>query len=176
MQSALSECNWPCQNCFSQTVSSSRLAQTAARSPIQETQLAKGGWRHETGRRKRDKDKAGNVKRSKTEGLVWIIGFLSRFFPEISRIYKVFKPLFIQFCSFSVLMLYVYIRSVCVCVCVCALLLCAVNQISCLSQSHMFPITMTNQLTSHFPTHTCTVTHLRSSTHAHTQRGMMGDG
>lgn len=53
MQSALSACNWPCQNCFSQTVSSSRLDQAAARSPVQETQLAGGGWSDETGKRKK---------------------------------------------------------------------------------------------------------------------------
>lgn len=42
------------------------------------------------------------------------------------------------------------------CVCVCLSvnrLVCAVIQNSCLSQSHMFSITMTNQLTSHFRAH-----------------------
>lgn len=81
MQSALSGCNWPCQNCFSQTVSSSRLAQTAARSPVQETQLAGGGWRAagKKGEKRTmiNKDKEGEMKRTKMEGRVWIIGLLS---------------------------------------------------------------------------------------------------
>lgn len=49
--------------------------------------------------------------------------------------------------------------------------LCAVTQNSCLSQSHMFPITTINQLTY---THKCT-THGRGSALAFAQKCMMGD-
>lgn len=83
MQSALSGCNWPCQNCFSQTVSFSCFSQTAARSPVQEMQLARAGWRDETGERIKDKYKEGKIRRREMERRVWIIGILCRFIHKV---------------------------------------------------------------------------------------------
>lgn len=83
MQSALSGCNWPCQNCFSQTVSFSRFSQTTARSPVQEMQLARAGWRDETGERIKDKYKEGKIRRREMERRVWIIGILCRFIHKV---------------------------------------------------------------------------------------------
>lgn len=69
MQSALSGCNWPCQSCFCQTVSSTPLSLslalslplTRARSGVQEMQLAAGQLRDEIDVMKTEKGK-GNGK------------------------------------------------------------------------------------------------------------------
>lgn len=123
MQSALSGCNWPCQNCFSQTVSSSRLSQAAARSLVQEMQLAKGGRKDESRVKGGIYTREARLKEEKRGGknglLVFSLGSLHKCTVFINS----FKPLF-----YSVLLLLslcaffsVCIRPTSVCVCVFAL-------------------------------------------------------
>lgn len=166
---------------LARTVFLKRLASLASLRPQPGAPSKKRSWLEEDGEMKPGKVKGIKIRKARIKEqheraslrywpLLWI-----HFRNNISKYYKyIFIKSFKQFynCSCSVLMFSVCINPACARVCVCTSVLCAVIQNSCLSQSHMFPITMTNQLTSHFPhshlgpPHTCN----ELQTYMHTDR------